>query len=92
MFRPLFRQPPVPGQRPASEGDEVIRIANELHDQLLEGYDAAVDGITEGAGLGPGLGHADQVRNDEAVDVLGAEGRPRHTAQCFQVDALPPVS
>src|SRR6185436_6060060 len=39
--------------------------------QLLEGDDADVDGVTEGAGLRPGLGHADQVRGKELIDVLG---------------------
>ena len=39
--------------------------------QLLEGDDADVDGIPEGAGLRAGLGHADQVRGDEGRDVVG---------------------
>ena len=39
--------------------------------QLLEGDDADIDGVTEGAGLGPGLGHADQVRCEEALDGRG---------------------
>jgi hypothetical protein len=39
--------------------------------QLLEGDDADIDSVTEGAGLGPGFSHADQVRDEELIDVLG---------------------
>jgi hypothetical protein len=39
--------------------------------QLLGGEDDAVDGVTEGASLGTGLGHADQVRDEEVVDAAG---------------------
>src|SRR5438105_1319242 len=39
--------------------------------QLLEGDDTDIDGVTEGAGLGPGFGHTDQMRDEELIDVLG---------------------
>jgi hypothetical protein len=50
----------------------VSPIGREAHAvQLLEGDDADIDGVTEGASLGPGFGHADQVRDEELIDVLG---------------------
>jgi len=51
--------------------------------QLLEGDDTAVDGVTEGTCLGPGLGHADQGRGEETLDVAGVG-----VADAFQVASL----
>ena len=52
--------------------------------EVLEGDDAAVDGITGGAGLGPSVGHADQVRSEEVFDVTSvgtADGSLRRVSR-----------
>src|ERR687889_1700659 len=65
--------PPTDGSRPTSRGRAlggrrgVVAIG-----ELFEGGRADVHSIAQSTGLGPGLGHPDQVRGDVAPDVLGA--------------------
>src|SRR5207248_1415640 len=71
------------GQRRTRSGACAPALAHVV--QLLEGDDAAVDGVTEGAGLGPGLGHTDQVRSEEVIDVLwrGVTDGLEQALRCF---------